>query len=216
MNKAKADKPGYKKVEYQAIPDDANNRIIRKGQGSIGTLLGVVDKLGIMTTEDKAKANPEVKEKGSDMKYFPIHKNTKGCLLTDVSAIKSATAEKLSNGNIKVTIVLNDEVNSQPPAENAATSPSKIGGMFSPIAKNDIDETLKGGIVSAVVKDINYSLTYHDCKAVLEYNPATEQVVKLEQYMITKIDATGRVVLLGEFDLTQELYNYMFVTDLKY
>lgn len=214
MNKAKQDKPAYKKIEFQKIPDDSQNRKVRKGENTIGRLLGVVDSLGVMTPEDKAKV--EELQKGNDMKWFPIHKNSKGCLLTDVSAIKEAKAEKLANGNIRLEITLVDEKNSQPAAENAATSPSKIGAMFSPLAKADIDNTLNGGVVKAVVRDIKYDLTFHDCKAVLEYNPANDQIVKLEQYMVIRIDAQGKVLLLGDFDLTQELYNTMKTYDFVY
>ena len=216
MNKAKKDKPGYKKVEYQELPSDAQNRVITEGSGLIGTLLNLVDKLDIMTTKEAAEADPEINDKGTDMRWFPVYKCEKGCYLTDVNAIKETKYEDLGNGKARITIILKDEANPEPMAEGATSSPSKTGAMFSPLSKKDIDNTLNGGVVSAVVKDITYNLTYHDCKAVVEYDTKTNQIIKLEQYMNVAINANAKVIGSKINIEKQEHFNTMIITDFKY
>lgn len=212
MNKAKTDKPAYSKLEYQEIPDNANDRDIREGKGLINTLLNVAS--NFFTPKDKAEV--EVKEKGSDMRYFPVYKTGKGCLLTDTSMIKNASCVQLDNGNYKITLALKDEKNPEPPAENATTSPSAHGAVFSPLSKNEIDDTLKNNtLVSLVVKDIVYDLTYKNSVATLEYNPNNMHVVKLEHIMVVEILGSGKVVF-SSFDLTQNLYNTSRFYDFAY
>lgn len=216
MNKAKKDKPGYKKVEYQELPSDAQNRVITEGSNLVGTLLDLVDQLDLMTSKEAAEADPEIVEKGSDMRWFPVYKCEKGCYLTDVSAIESTKYEDLGNGKARITIELKDEQNPEPMAEGASTSPSYTGAMFSPLSKADIDNTLNGGVVSAVVKDITYSLTYHDCTAVVEYDTKTNEIIKLEQYMDVAIKANAKVILSKINIEKQELFNTMIISDLQY
>lgn len=216
MNKAKADKPGYKKVEYQELPSDAQNRVIPVGGNLVGTLLDLVDQLDLLTTKEAAEADPEIVEKGGDMRWFPVYKCEKGCYLTDVNAIESTKYEDLGNGKARITIELKDEQNPEPMAEGATSAPSKVGAMFSPLSKADIDNTLNGGVVSAVVKDITYSLTYHDCKAIVEYDTKTNEIIKLEQYMNVAIKADAKVILSKISIEKQELFNTMIITDFKY
>lgn len=218
MNKAKADKPGYKKVEYQELPGDAANRQISKGEGLVGVLLKLVtDTLDLLTTKEEAEADPEIVEKGGDMRWFPVYKCEKGCYLTDVNAIESTKYEDLGNGKARITIVLKDENNPEPMAEGATTSPSNTGAMFSPLSKADIDNTINGGAVQAVIKNVTYSLVYHDCKAVVEYDTNTNQIIRLEQYMNVAIQGGGKLVLLGEIKIDkQELFNTMIISDFQY
>ncbi len=217
MNKAKADKPGYKKVEYQELPSDSTNRVISKGEGLIGTILKLVDSLDLMTSKETAEADPEIVEKGSDMRWFPVYKCEKGCYLTDLNAIESTKYEDLGNGKARITIELKDENNPEPMAEGASTSPSNTGAMFSPLSKADIDNTINGGAVQAVIKNVQYSLVYHDCKAVVEYDTNTNQIIKLEQYMNVAITGGGKVLGVSEFKIDkQELFNTMIITDFQY
>ena len=217
MNKAKKDAPAYTKVEYQELPSDANNRVISQGAGLVGTLLNLVDTLGIMTSPEDAKADPEIKEAGSDMRWFPVYKCEKGCYLTDVNAIKEYKYEDLGGDKARVTIVLKDEKNPEPMAEGATTSPSNTGAMFSPLARADIDNTINGGTVSKVIKNVTYDLTYHDCKAVIEYNTKTNELIKVEQYMNVSIAGGGDIILLGAIKIDkQELWNTILITDFKY
>lgn len=218
MNKAKKDKPGYKKVEYQELPGDAANRQISKGANFVDTLLNLVtNTLDLLTTKEEAEASPEIVEKGGDMRWFPVYKCEKGCYLTDVSAIESTKYEDLGNGKARITIELKDEQNPEPMAEGASTSPSKTGAMFSPLSKADIDNTINGGVVQAVIKEVTYNLTYHDCKAVVEYDTKTNEIIKLEQYMNVAIQGGGKIFGVSEIKIDkQELFNTMIITDFKY
>lgn len=218
MNKAKKDKPGYKKVEYQELPGDAANRQISKGANFVDTLLNLVtNTLDLLTTKEEAEASPEIVEKGGDMRWFPVYKCEKGCYLTDVSAIESTKYEDLGNGKARITIELKDEQNPEPMAEGASSSPSNTGAMFSPLSKADIDNTINGGVVQAVIKEVTYNLTYHDCKAVVEYDTKTNEIIKLEQYMNVAIQGGGKIFGVSEIKIDkQELFNTMVITDFKY
>ncbi len=215
MNKAKTDKPGYTKIEYQTLPDGAENRVITEGETAVSALLDLAG--NFMTTEETAKAEPDVNEKGSDMRWFPVYKQPKGCYLTDTSAIKEAKYEDLGNGKARVTIVLNEESNPEPMVEGSEAFMSNTGTMFSPLSRKDIDETLKGGVVSAVVKDIQYELIYHDCTAVVEYDTATNQIIKLDHYNHVTIKGSGTALVFIKVNIEkQELINTMNAYDFKY
>ena len=216
MNKAKTDKPAYTKVEYQQLPSDANSRVISEGSGLVGTLLNLVDTLGIMTSKETAEASPEVKEAGSDMKWFPVCKENKGCYLTDASKIDSYDYKE--NGDIAtITIVLKEEQNPEPMNEYDETYISDTGAMFSPLSKKDIDETLNGGTVQAVIKNVQYNLTYHDCTAILEYNTKTNEIVSITQYMNVAIQGSGKILGVKQITIDrQELINTMICKDFTY
>ncbi len=214
MNQAKKDAPAFKKVEYQELPDDANSRVVSKGGAVVNAALKLADHF--MTSEVDAKADPEIKENGNNMRSWPVYKSQKGCMVTDVNAVKSAKCEELSNGNYKITIVLKDESNPEPAPEGGTTAPSNHGGMFAPLSKAEIDENLNGGFVSAVAKGITYSLVYHDCEAVLVYNPKDNRVVSLDQTMRVRISGQGRVAGIQMVIDKQELIDYMHIYDIKY
>ena len=91
-----------------------------------------------MTSEKDAKGKKhENNPKGTDMKWFPIYQHpTKGCTLTDVSKIKSAKCEVLSNGNYKITIVLKADINPEPcDPKTGVISKGFTGTMFSPLQR---------------------------------------------------------------------------------
>lgn len=216
MNQAKKDAPGFTKIEWQTLPADANSRVVAQGESVVNTALNLAQN-NFMTSEADTKKDPEIREKGTDMHTFPICDSLYGCLLTNPDAIKSAKCEELSNGNYKITITLNSEKNPEPVSSNTATSaPSNHGGVFSPVSKKVIDDTLSGGIVSAVAKDITYSLTYHDCSTTLEYNPENNHVVSLVQYTKVTISGSGKIAFI-KLDVTkQELVDEMHIYNVKY
>ena len=111
MNDAKAQSVGFKKIEWQAIPEE-KAQFEGKAFSKILPLAS-----NFFKSEADAKAEPEIKEKGADMEWFPIYHNEKGCMLTDVSAIENATCTELPDGNVKIVIELKDEENSEPPVD---------------------------------------------------------------------------------------------------
>ncbi|MDR1629766.1 MAG: hypothetical protein LBS36_06095, partial [Oscillospiraceae bacterium] len=212
VNKAKAAKVGFTKKEYQNVPDNSTDRKIEKGSFIVNSLLTLAK--SIFKTEDKAET--EIKEKGSDMKWFPVPKNEKGCYLTDVNFIKSAEAKKLTNGNIELKIVLKDEQDSQPTPDGSGAPLSKVGAMFYPIPVEDIQTTLKDPTVSKLIKDASATVLYKDSTAVIEYNPANDQLIKLEHNLIGGLTLRGKAVVGGEFGVVQNVYSTMKIWDVKY
>lgn len=206
MNKAKQSKPGFTQKEWQALPKEHHNM----GSGAINRLLPIAE--SFMTEGD-----PAVKAKGGDMNSFPLKDSSKGCLLTNANAIKSAKYEELANGNHRITIVLNNEVNPEPYKKGQAKATSNIGNMFFVLGKSDIDNELQNNnMVKLVIKEANYSLTYRDCKATLEFNPQTQQIVSLKHYVNAFIDMKGRIIVLGNQEGTAVLEMFYEAYGFKY
>lgn len=210
MDDAKAKQVGFNKVEFQAIPEEKAN------------LGGILDKImpvasTFFVDEETARANPENFPKGGDMKWFPLYETTKGCVLTDVSKIEKATSEKLSDGNVKLTIELVDEMNPEPIDAGATTCNNHIGAMFNPIRRRDVDDVLQNNFaVKMLIKDLDFDLKYYDCTAELIYNPETDQIVSADLYMhiliiinsgkVAGSDVTGDAVLDNAMHLTDFVY----------
>ncbi len=223
MNKAKADKPGFTKVEYQELPGGEEYRVIGEGsekvtEEDIDKLLSFVEGLDVFVPKDEALANPYVHEKGdADMTLFPVFFREKGSYLTDPNGIESYTYKVLPNGNIKMTFVLVSENNPEPIAENSNVAPSYTGAVFAPMSKQQIDGTVYHPIVTIFAKDIEYSLRYHDCSVELEFNPNTLQVVSLNQFANVSIKGSGNVVGIGVVGVErQELLSTVMIKDFKY
>lgn len=211
VDKAKAEGPAHKKVEFQDIPEDKVNF---EG-GVFGKMLPLIS--NFLKSEEDAKANPEIWEKGNDMYWFPPYRVKKGCMLTDVSKIKSATCEEQPDGNVKITIVLNDETNPEPPAEGATSCDNATGSMFSPIMRADIDNTLKNdAAVKFIVKDVDFDLNYHDCTAELIYNPENDQIVSLDQFMHISINIKSGTLMGSSIIGNAELDNCLYLSEFTY
>lgn len=223
MNKAKADKPGFTKVEYQELPGDPANRVVSQGEEHVTAeyiekLFGFIEDLGVFVPKEKAEADPYIHEKGDeDMSKFPVFSREKGSYLTDPKAIEKYTYTKLPNGNIKMSFVLVPENNPEPIGENTNVAPSYTGAVFSPMSKQQIDGTVYHPVVTIFAKDIQYSLRYHDCSVVVEFNPNTMQIVYLEQVANVSIKGQGDVVRVGIIGVErQELIGTVIIKDLKY
>ena len=211
VDKAKAEGPAHKKVEYQVIPEDKVNF---EG-GIFGKMLPLIS--NFLKSEEDAKANPEIWEKGNDMYWFPPYRVKKGCMLTDVSKIKSATCAEQPDGNVKITIVLNDESNPEPPSEGSTSCDNATGSMFSPIMRADIDNTLKNdGAVKFIVKDVDFDLNYHDCTAELIYNPENDQIVSLDQFMHISINIKSGTLMGSSIIGNAELDNCLYLSEFTY
>jgi len=210
MNKAKTEKPAYKKLEFQALPKDKQNME--------GAIISAILPVGESFMDKEEDAKVEDNAKLSDMKWFPVPKSTKGCMLTNANAIKTAKCDELANGNYVITIVLNDEMNPEPFKEGDTKATSNTGNMFNPLARSEIDNTiLNDKTVNKIVKNVTFDLKYYNCTAILEYNPKTSQIVKVEQYMSVLIDIhSGKVLLLLNAIGTAVLNNSMKCWDFKY
>ena len=212
MNKVKKDAPGFTKVEYQELPEEG--RVITSGKTLLNAGLSVAS--NFMTSKEDAEKKPDVYPKGNDMNDFPIRNTPKGCMLEDPDFLKVAKYEELPNGNVRITLVTGTEKNPEPAAHGASTAPSKTGGIITPISKKEIDEKLNGGIVSAVFKDVNYSLTFHDCESVLTFNPENNHVVSLTQTTRVSISGSGKSLGTTLAIANQDFVNHKIITDIKY
>ena len=223
MNNAKAKAPGFTKIEYQELPDGEENRVFseggdKAGDEAVAKMLNFVQSMGVFIPKEEAEANPYIHEQGdADMARFPVFDRAKGSYLTDPEGIESYKYELLPNGNVKMSFVLVSEDNPEPIGENEATAPSYTGAIFSPMSKARIDGTVYHPIVTVFARDIKYSLRYHDCSVVVEFNPDTLEIVNLEQIARVSIKGSGDVVGLGKIGLErQELIGTVIIKDLKY
>lgn len=181
MNKLKTDVATYEKKEFQQLADDYD-------LGTVGNLVLPIAQ-NIMTSEEDAEL-----QQRDDAEQIPIIKNSKGCLLTDVSAIKSATMTE-DGGKTTIVIVLNDESGAPAPTPEGTDSPvSNIGAMFNPLSKEGIDDIVSQ--FSGVLTVQSLDLTYKDCTATLVFNTDTLQVESLEQIMNVYITVDAKVTLL--------------------
>lgn len=223
MNKAKADKPGFTKIEYQELPEDAANRVISEDSDTVtkedmDKLLGFFVDLGVFVPKETAEAEPYVHQKGdADMSLFPVFNREKGSYLTDPNGIDTYTYTVLPNGNVKMSFVLVSEDNPEPIAENSNVSPSYTGAVFAPMSKERIDGTVYHPIVTVFAKNIKYSLRYHDCFVEVIFNPDTLQVESVTQIARVSIKGSGDVVGVGFVGLErQELISTVNIKDFKY
>lgn len=166
------DKPGHYSVVWQEMPMEYRN---------CGVITNIVLSFAEDYGTDKEEAAESMQFYDSGYTYdIPIYNNDKGCLLTDVSCIKSATMVDNLNGTYTITIVLNDEDYSEPAGSDALTSPSSIGAMFTPLSHDDIESALS----EIDDFDINdYHFTYTDCTASVTFYPETNHVTSLFQTM---------------------------------
>ena len=210
MNDAKAQSVGFKKIEWQAIPEEK-----AKFEGkAFSKILPIAS--NFFKTEEDARANPEFKPKDDGATWLPIYHNQKGCMLTDVNAIESATCTELPDGNVKIVIELKDEDNSEPPVD-APTCDSYVGSMFTPIQFAEIRTTLETDpAVKFIVKNVDFDLTYYDCVAELTYNPATNQIVTLDQFMHINIKINEGSILGLSAKGNAVLDNYMYISEFQY
>lgn len=215
MNQAKQDKPGFSFYEWQTLPGDSGSRVITEGQAVLGTVLNIAK--NFMKDEAAAKADAAVIGKDSDMYCFPVRDSDYGCLLTDAGAIKSAEMAELTNGNRRITIVLNSEEMPEPVTDkHAQTAPSYHGAIFQPLPKQIITDVLANDFIGAITDDISFSYTYHDCKAIVEYDPQNGHIVSVVQISNVTITGSGRVTLIRLNVEKQEFVNEMHVTDIIY
>lgn len=204
MNKAKSEKPAYKKMEYQEITEKNFD------QAAVNIALSLASRF--MTTKEKAESDPEIHEKGADATYFPLYEGSAGCLLAPANAdkaIKTATCRELPDGNYEIVITLNPETDPEPFV-------SYHGQMFSPISKKVIDTEIEK---LRVVKPEHYSIYYHDCTATLVLNPQTQEIVSLRQMTYVQITAKGAIEVKPirfDIDGTAALQNTLEITDFQY
>ena len=210
MDKAKQDKPGFTRLDYQELPSDSESRVISQGKGLINAALTFAG--NFMKTKKQSEKRPTVGEKGGDMKDFPVKNTDYGCLLKNADGVKSAVCEDLGNGNAKITMILYAEDNPEPAAAGATSAPSYHGSICSPISKKEIDEDLSSGLFSG----ISYSLRYHDCVTELIFEKKSERVISQTQVNRVTIKGEGTIGFVTLKIDKQELINHVDIINLVY
>lgn len=168
----------------------------------LGFLDGVIVPIleGFMTTEDEAEV--KVNAKGSDdaKNRMPASTCTKG-------AVKSATAEKLANGNYKVVVVLNEQTNPSYADKDGLGVMSKEFLDYADVQKTVVEDPT----VSKIVKSLDGKIVYKDYTITSEMT-ADGKFVSITHYGIGYIDAT----LNGSINAKGELEFNAKYTDFKY
>ena len=199
MDQLKSGVATYNKKEFQTLADDYD-------LGTVGNLVLPIAQ-NLMTSEEEATL-----QERDDAAQIPIVKNTKGCLLTDASAIKTASMTE-SGGKTTIVIVLNDEKGSLPAAEGATSCDSIVGSMFNPLDQAEIDNIVAE--FSGVVTMKKFELTCKDCTATLVFDTETGKVESLEQIMnyFIEVDATAVFVPVSGY---ATLTNKMTINNVVY
>ncbi len=164
--------------------------------------LGILDSIivpileGFMTTEDEAEV--KVNEKGSDdaKNRMPLSNCSKG-------AVKSATAEKLANGNYKVVIVLKEEIN---PSYSGKDGLAVMSREFL-----DYGDVQKEAANIAVVKSLEGEIKYVDYTITSEMT-ADGKFVSITHYGIGYINAklNGSIEAYGELEFNAKYTEFKY------
>ena len=179
---------GYNKIGWQ-------KPLKIEGLGFLDSMIvPILEKF--MTTEDEAKV--QVNEKGSDdaKNRMPISNCTAG-------AVKSATGEKLANGNYKIVIVLNEQTN---PSYADTDGLAAMSREF--LDYKDVEKEAKN---IAIVKSLEGQIVYKDYTITSEMT-ADGKFVSITHCGIGYIKAN----LNGSINATGELEFNAKYTDFKY
>ena len=164
--------------------------------------LGILDSVIVpilekfMTTEDEAKVQENAKGSDDAKNRMPISNCTAG-------AVKSATGEKLANGNYKIVIVLNEQTN---PSYADTDGLAAMSREF--LDYKDVEKEAKN---IAIVKSLEGQIVYKDYTITSEMT-ADGKFVSITHCGIGYIKAN----LNGSINATGELEFNAKYTDFKY
>ncbi len=168
--------------------------------------LGILDSVivpileSFMTTEDEAEVKVNVKGSDDAKNRMPASNCSKGM-------VKSATAEKLANGNYKVVIVLNEETNPTYAGKDGLAVMSREFLDYADVEKTVVEDPT----VSKIVKSLDGKIVYKDYTITAEMT-ADGKFVSITHYGIGYIDAT----LNGSLNAKGELEFNAKYTEFKY
>ena len=179
---------GYNKIGWQTL-------LKIEGLGILDSVIVPILE-SFMTTEEEAEV--KVNAKGSDdaKNRMPASNCTKG-------AVKSATAEKLANGNYKVVIVLKEETNPSYAGKDGLAVMSREFLDYADVEKEAAN--------IAIVKSLEGQIVYKDYTITSEMT-ADGKFVSITHYGIGYITAK----LNGSINATGELEFNAKYTDFKY
>lgn len=202
MQKAKADKPAYSMIYYLEAPGDKDNRGFVIEDDELRELFEELMEdafkdfeLGdaeLNISREDALKEKKVSPKGSNMQSFPLIGHQEAVIPFEHKILKDASLTELSNGNKQLKIVINNEKNPLP-LEEAAEKGSYTSLMFQPMG--DIEEFMP---------DASIDYYHFDCAAIIEYNPATKEIVNL------KHEVNASLIFSIEMKFTEEGEGFTF------
>ncbi len=206
VDEMKAAKPAYRRIEYQDLPEEHRN---------LGTVANAVMGIanGMITTKDKAEADPSIHNQGDDPNNIPIRDNAKGCLLTDASKIKSASCKDNGDGTATLVITLVDEDNPKPVEGGATSTPYHTSAMFFPMDQAGIDNIVDK--FKAVVTMNSLTLTYTECTVTCVFDTASQKVKTLTYVEPVDIKVDGKAVFIP-INGSARLVDTMEITEIAY
>lgn len=206
VDEMKAAKPAYRRIEYQELPEEHRN---------LGTVANAVMGIanGMITTKDKAEADPSIHNQGDDPNNIPIRDNPKGCLLTDASKIKSASCKDNGDGTATIVITLVDEDDPKPVEGGATSTPYHTSAMFFPMDQAGIDNIVDK--FKAVVTMNSLTLTYTECTVTCVFDTATQKIKTLNYVEPVDIKVDGKAVFIP-INGSARLVDTMEITEIVY
>lgn len=206
VDEMKAAKPAYKKVEYQTLPEEHRNL------GTVANaVMGIAE--GMITSKEKAEADPSIHNQGDDPNNIPIKDNAKGCLLTDASKIKTASCKDNGDGTATLVITLVDEDNPKPVDAGATSSQYHTSAMFFPMDQAGIDDIVDK--FKAVVTMNSLTLTYTECTVTCVFDTASQKVKTLTYVEPVDIKVDGKAVFIP-INGSARLVDTMEITEIAY
>ena len=206
VDEMKAAKPAYKKVEYQTLPEEHRNL------GTVANaVMGIAE--GMITSKEKAEADPSIHNQGDDPNNIPIKDNAKGCLLTDAGKIKTASCKDNGDGTATLVITLVDEDNPKPVDAGATSSQYHTSAMFFPMDQAGIDDIVDK--FKAVVTMNSLTLTYTECTVTCVFDTASQKVKTLTYVEPVDIKVDGKAVFIP-INGSARLVDTMEITGIAY
>ena len=206
VDEMKAAKPAYKKVEYQTLPEEHRNL------GTVANaVMGIAE--GMITSKEKAEADPSIHNQGDDPNNIPIKDNAKGCLLTDAGKIKTASCKDNGDGTATLVITLVDEDNPKPVDAGATSSQYHTSAMFFPMDQAGIDNIVEK--FKAVVTMNSLTLTYTECTVTCVFDTASQKVKTLTYVEPVDIKVDGKAVFIP-INGSARLVDTMEITGIAY
>ena len=206
VDEMKAAKPAYKKVEYQTLPEEHRNL------GTVANaVMGIAE--GMITSKEKAEADPSIHNQGDDPNNIPIKDNAKGCLLTDAGKIKTASCKDNGDGTATLVITLVDEDNPKPVDAGATSSQYLTSAMFFPMDQAGIDNIVEK--FKAVVTMNSLTLTYTECTVTCVFDTASQKIKTLTYVEPVDIKVDGKAVFIP-INGSARLVDTMEITGIAY
>ncbi len=210
VNDFKAERPAYKKKEFQALPEE-----YRKFGTGINLILNIAS--GYMVTEEECEEL--VRPAGCEdivLYDMPIHNSDKGCLLTDYDAVFWAKCEDMGDGTYKISFSLKEEVDAQPTPADTLVPVSAHGAVMQPVALSEIMTEVDK--ITASVPGIalnHFNLYYRDCEFICIYDVETDRVLSITHHIVIDI-AADLELFLSQINGTARLLNEMYIYDITW